>query len=265
MPQTDDEARAARIKKAHSSGAVMRRKDGTKRPPSSAAPKPDAMRILAVEDELLHGIAESKVVRELSERFKVSTRTIERDIVRVKAEWKEAMLGHHEARRERAAANFRQLQRRCEASDMAGIPGALSAAVQAADRAARVEGVYAPDTLKILGAEFEGLQRLSSEELDAEFDAELVKLLQSMPPVQLASVLARAGLSVGNAAVGAIEITGPEHANEIWASAVDGASRRALPPVDEAIEVSGNRTTEPSKRVAAQAKAALKKRKASLA
>ena len=247
-----------------STPAARRTKTGAPRKTGEGAGgmKPDAVRIARVEELLRKGMGDAQVVKKVAIEFDVTERSIQYDVVRVWTEWQDAAAPDRPRRVARALNNMRYLQERAEKSDDAGVPGAAAAAIAAADKANRIEGVYAPDALKILQGELEGMQRLSQEDLDAEIERECAKMLSMMAPERRAVVLQHAGVEPGDltmtlaAGNGVIDVA---PGAEAFAAKLNQTLWPGLSEPQSAAEVNKRAASSPTIK---RAKAALAKRRA---
>lgn len=171
--------------------AALRAKGGKPRT-GKPARYPDAQRIAEVQNLMTMRYSNNEIVRRISAPvedggYGVNERTVRHDIARVMAEWKEAAtVGRDEkvaAARTTAAAMFRRHLARGE--------GKLADSYF--DKLCKIDGAYAPDQMKILGAEVADAASLSDEELEAAIVAETRRLLASLPPEKRAAILLAAG------------------------------------------------------------------------
>lgn len=153
--------------------------------PRRAGMPPDRARITDVENLLALLYSDQEIQRRVAAKFGVAERTVRSDLTRVYAELHERASATRDARvaraRHTAEAMFRSS---LSAGDRRDAQGYF-------DKLCRIEGTYAPDALKLLTAEIDGMQRLSAGDLDAEIERELVKTLAGLPEERRAAVLAK--------------------------------------------------------------------------
>lgn len=109
-----------------------------------------ALRLQQVEDALLAGRSTGWCIEYFGEAWSIEARQVQNYVARVQAKWRERSASPE--RREEARERCLMLLRDAQDANKAGVPGALGAAVKAADLINKIDGVYSPVEVRHSGA-----------------------------------------------------------------------------------------------------------------
>jgi hypothetical protein len=111
-----------------------------------------AVRLAQVEEALLAGRSHSWCMETYAEAWGVTERQVQNYLARVEAQWRERAPTATPELRAQARERVQMLMRTALASNADGVPGALGAAMKAADMLNKIDGVYAPEKVEHSGA-----------------------------------------------------------------------------------------------------------------